>query len=107
MLTPPLYSSKDALIRVWSRKTLSLHTTLSGHEGPVNAVGLQNGRVVSASGDGKMMLWDIATGARIRTFEGHDRGLACIEFKVSNPYPHTFLTLSYLLTESPFTPRPG
>ena len=36
---------------------------------------------MSASGDGKMMLWDIATGTRIRTFEGHDRGLACIEFK--------------------------
>lgn len=39
---------------------------------------------VSASGDGKMILWDIASGERIRTFEGHDRGLACIEFKVSS-----------------------
>jgi len=38
---------------------------------------------VSASGDGKMILWDIASGERIRTFEGHDRGLACIEFKVT------------------------
>ena len=27
------------------------------------------------------MLWDIVTGNRLRTFEGHDRGLACIEFK--------------------------
>lgn len=41
-----------------------------------------SGRVVSASGDGKMILWDIASGERVRTFEGHDRGLACIEFKV-------------------------
>ena len=67
----------------------------------MNAVGLQTGKVVSwickfepfslnninknkvsASGDGKMILWDIASGERIRTFEGHDRGLACIEFKV-------------------------
>ncbi|KAJ3483492.1 hypothetical protein NLI96_g6274 [Meripilus lineatus] len=55
--------SKDATIRVWDRKTLE-------H------------RVVSASGDGKMMLWDIGNGERLRTFEGHDRGLACIEFKV-------------------------
>ena len=76
-------SSKDALIRVWDRKTLELAQTLQGHEGPVNAIGLQDGKVVSASGDGKMMLWDIATGTRIRTFEGHDRGLACIDFKVS------------------------
>ena len=29
-----------------------------------------------------MILWDIASGERLRTFEGHDRGLACIEFKV-------------------------
>lgn len=37
---------------------------------------------VSASGDGKMILWDLQNGERVRTFEGHDRGLACIEFKV-------------------------
>lgn len=48
----------------------------------MNAVGLQDNRVVSASGDGKMMLWDIVRGERLRVFEGHDRGLACIEFKV-------------------------
>ena len=29
-----------------------------------------------------MILWDIVSGERLRTFEGHDRGLACIEFKV-------------------------
>ncbi|KZT04976.1 WD40 repeat-like protein [Laetiporus sulphureus 93-53] len=73
--------SKDALIRVWDRKSLELHCTFRGHEGPVNAVGLQDSRVVSASGDGKMMLWDIVRGERLRVFEGHDRGLACIEFK--------------------------
>lgn len=76
---------------MWDRATLTLHCTLSGHEGPVNAIGLQGSRVVSASGDGKMILWDIETGKRLRTFEGHDRGLACIEFKVfpsSNFHQH-------------------
>lgn len=34
------------MIRVWDRKTLELHRTLRGHEGPVNAVGLQSGKVV-------------------------------------------------------------
>ena len=67
---------------MWDRRTLDLHCTLRGHEGPVNAVGLQGNRVVSASGDGKMILWDVTNGERLRTFDGHDRGLACIEFKV-------------------------
>lgn len=70
------------MIRVWDRKTLNLSTTLHGHDGPVNAVGLQGDRLVSASGDGKIMLWDIVSGERIRTLEGHDRGLACIDYQV-------------------------
>lgn len=78
----PTYSSKDALINVYSRSTLTLHAVLRGHEGPVNAIGLEGGRVVSASGDGRMMLWDAASGRCERVFEGHERGLACIEFKV-------------------------
>lgn len=40
--------------------------------------------MVSASGDGKMILWDIYSGDKLRTFEGHDRGLACIDFKVGS-----------------------
>ena len=57
----------------------------------MNAVGMEDGKVVSASGDGKMMLWDIPARSGdgevvcitpVRVFEGHDRGLACIEFKV-------------------------
>ena len=75
-------SSKDTVIRVWNRKTLELYRTLKGHEGPVNAVGLETGKIVSASGDGKMILWDIECGQRLRTLDGHDRGLACIGFKV-------------------------
>ncbi len=41
-----LKSSKDGAVRVWNRNTLELHRSMRGHEGPVNAVGLQNGRVV-------------------------------------------------------------
>lgn len=93
-----LRSSKDTTIRVWSRHTLLPHRTLRGHEGPVNAVGMDSSiyglgssKVVSASGDGKMILWDVASGERLRTFEGHDRGLACIEYSVS----YLFCAMSY------------
>jgi F-box and WD-40 domain protein 1/11 len=78
-----LCSSKDALIHMWSRETLALHMTLRGHTGPINAIALQSSRLVSASGDRTAMLWDIYTGERLKTFEGHERGLACIEFKVN------------------------
>lgn len=80
--TRPLSSSKDAVVRVWSRHTLEPYCDLMGHEGPVNAVGLQGDQVISASGDGRMILWDLKTRSKVRTFEGHDRGLACVEFKV-------------------------
>ena len=46
ILTVLSKSSKDAVVRVWDRETLELHRSMRGHEGPVNAVGLQNGRVV-------------------------------------------------------------
>lgn len=80
---------------MWDRKTLQLHRSFRGHEGPVNAVGVQGGRLASASGDGKMILWDIASGERLRTFEAHDRGLACIEFKVCHA-PFTYCTILML-----------
>jgi F-box and WD-40 domain protein 1/11 len=51
----------------------------------VNAIGIQDNRVASVSGDGKMILWDIITGEKIRTFEGHERGLACVVYKVIPP----------------------
>ncbi|KAJ7798735.1 WD40 repeat-like protein [Mycena olivaceomarginata] len=68
--------SKDAVVWVWGRESLELERVLRGHEGPVNAnegdVGYgegnksqrHEGRVVSASGDGKMILWDIKSGER-------------------------------------------
>ena len=42
-----------------------------------------------------MILWDIASGERLRTFEGHDRGLACIEFKVI--FSETFLNYGLII----------
>ncbi|PWY99589.1 WD40 repeat-like protein, partial [Testicularia cyperi] len=73
-------SSKDASVRVWKRSDYSLYRKFT-HGGPVNAVDLQGGRIVTASGDGSMFLWDIEQGSAIHAFQGHSKGLACISFR--------------------------
>lgn len=53
---------------------------LNGHSAAVNALSLHEDRIASASGDRKIMLWDIPTGSLIRTFSGHTKGIACIQY---------------------------
>lgn len=86
--------SVDTIVRVWHRSTLKLHCLLEGHEGSVNAIGLQAGQIVSASEDGKMILWDIESGERIWTFDGHEGELTCVDFKVCLPSISLFLLKS-------------
>jgi F-box and WD-40 domain protein 1/11 len=80
-----LTCSRDTTIRVYERATLQLVRVYRNHAGPVN-VGLLSrdaaGRsiVMSASGDGSMQLWDLARGECLRTFVGHERGVACLDF---------------------------
>lgn len=74
-------SSKDTTILVHSRHTLEHVHTLSGHAGPVNAIGLHADRLASASGDAKIRVWNLVSGQCEKVFEGHERGLACVEFK--------------------------
>lgn len=65
---------------MWNRSTGELYRVLRGHRGPVNAVQLHGDRVLTASGDALMKLWDVHTGATLRTFTGHSRGLACVHW---------------------------
>lgn len=69
-------------MRLWHRSTLELAHVFTGHNGPVNAIDLSHSseRIISASGDGTLILWDIRTRRFIRKFSGHSRGLACVAF---------------------------
>lgn len=69
-------------MRLWSRTTFELAHIFAGHTGPVNAIDLSRAskRVISASGDGTLILWDIQSRRLLRTFSGHSRGLACVAF---------------------------
>ncbi len=57
----------------WQRKISSGHITLKGHTGPVTSVAFSpNGlRLASASWDGTVKVWSVATGLEVRTFKGH------------------------------------
>lgn len=76
-------------MRLWSRSTLELAHVFTGHNGPVNAIDVSrtSERIISASGDGTLILWDIRTRRLVRTFSGHSRGLACVAF-VGSSSPH-------------------
>jgi F-box and WD-40 domain protein 1/11 len=78
--------SKDAMIKVWDRKTGDCIRTLKGHRGPVNAVQLRGNLLVSASGDSTAKLWNLETGASIKDFASEDRGLAAVEFSDDAKY---------------------
>lgn len=54
--------------------------TFSGHGAAVNAIHMCGNFIVSASGDRKIMLWDIKEGTQARVFSGHTKGIACVQF---------------------------
>lgn len=45
---------QDTTLRVWRRESKELFRILAGHRGPVNAMQLKDGKVLSASGDSTM-----------------------------------------------------
>ncbi|PWN35990.1 WD40 repeat-like protein, partial [Meira miltonrushii] len=76
--------SKDATCRVYDRhddyKTVHVYRR---HGGPVNAGGISSLdgvlHAVTASGEGSIQMWNLLTGELIRTFDGHTKGLACVD----------------------------
>ena len=78
--------SKDAMIKVWDRKTGFCLRTLDGHRGPVNAVQLRGNFLVSASGDGVAKLWNLETGVLIKNLPSVARTLAAVEFSDDAKY---------------------
>ena len=81
-----VFCTQDTKTHVWDRSTGKLHRVLQGHRGPVNAVQIHGDRVLTASGDSLMKMWDLHTGQALRTFTGHSRGLACVSWAPSGKW---------------------
>ena len=73
---PPL----DSAMTPEPLEPFSLLITFDGHGAAVNALQIRGYEIVSASGDRKVMLWNIKTGELVRVFSGHTKGIACIQY---------------------------
>ncbi|KAI9892513.1 MAG: hypothetical protein M1814_001470 [Vezdaea aestivalis] len=58
----------------------SLLMTLSGHGAAVNAIQIHGDRIVSASGDRSIRIWNALSGDVIRAISAHSKGIACVQF---------------------------
>ncbi|KAB8337188.1 hypothetical protein FH972_021491 [Carpinus fangiana] len=79
----PHFNDEDVMIGQPSFEPLpvySLLMTFDGHAAAVNAIQIFKDEVVSASGDRKIMLWNIKTGTLTRTYTGHTKGIACVQY---------------------------
>ncbi|MHC6201585.1 WD40 repeat domain-containing protein [Breznakiellaceae bacterium SP9] len=60
--------------------------TLSGHSGGVNSISANGRQLVSASDDGTVRVWDIATGAVLKTLSGQAAAIICAAFSPDGRY---------------------
>ncbi|OCF60085.1 hypothetical protein L486_02761 [Kwoniella mangroviensis CBS 10435] len=83
--------SKDKTIKLFDIHTLEEKLVIGGsgsglesddqsHKGAVNAVGLTEDYIISASGDKTIRIWSIHTGQLLFVKEAHSRGIASIDF---------------------------
>jgi small GTP-binding protein len=69
-----LAGCEDGSIRIWDRESKDLIRSLKGHNGSVTAVLLSGDRVLTASADTTIRLWN--SGNRcLRVFEGHSKAV--------------------------------
>ena len=78
-----LTSGDDSKICVWNLNNYECEYSLEGHTQPINSVIVLksiNNRLVSASEDGTLILWNTTKSMRVKsvTFTGHEGGVMCL-----------------------------
>ncbi|KAK4543007.1 hypothetical protein LTR36_006005 [Oleoguttula mirabilis] len=61
-------------------KEYTLLAILTGHQAAVNAVMIHDNTIISASGDRTIKSWNIDLGRLEKTYLGHTKGIACVQF---------------------------
>lgn len=61
-------------------KPFSHLMTFEGHSAAVNAIQIEDDKIVSASGDRHIRIWNIKTGTCPRVIPGHQKGIACVQY---------------------------
>lgn len=54
--------------------------TIDAHTAAVNAIQIHDDIIVSASGDRLIRIWNLKTGAMLKSLSGHQKGIACVQF---------------------------
>ncbi|KAM4704368.1 F-box and WD repeat domain containing protein 10B-like [Rhinophrynus dorsalis] len=72
---------ENGLIKVWHVKSAALIKTLTGHQGPINCLSLDQFHLVSGSDDGKAIAWSMVGNCQksLMTFN-HPKEVTCLEF---------------------------
>ena len=72
-----LFLNEHTLRQNWARGKCEV-LTLAGHTRSVFAARFERDRCVSASYDGTIRVWDLQSGACLRTLEGHTKGVTSV-----------------------------
>ncbi|XP_019446275.1 PREDICTED: DENN domain and WD repeat-containing protein SCD1 isoform X2 [Lupinus angustifolius] len=73
--------SDDKSVLVWDKQTTQLLEELKGHDGPVSCVRMLSGeRVLTASHDGTVKMWDVRTDRCVATVGRCSSAVLCMEY---------------------------
>ncbi|RDX78914.1 DENN domain and WD repeat-containing protein SCD1, partial [Mucuna pruriens] len=73
--------SDDKSVMVWDKQTTQLLEELKGHDGPVSCVRMLSGeRVLTASHDGTVKMWDVRTDRCVATVGRCSSAVLCMEY---------------------------
>lgn len=79
-MSPSMLEASIVNGHIKALKPYSLLMIVEGHGAAVNAMQLNGDEIVTASGDRMIKVWNIRSGACLKTLMGHEKGIACVQF---------------------------